>query len=279
MADGQPEPFELTLYGGAPERRYRKLRPDLLRMPWDELSSDAAPPTVMAAARLGWTRAALQEYASADAQALMLRWLVRARAPLDLSAVASRFSLDELAHAELCARVAERLGGGATIAHREEALYPQGKASQEAELEAARQVAWNCCVSESWSHALLAAVFSAENHPLMREVRGRLAKDEAAHAQFGWIYLDWLLPDLTPEHCQWLGRAVAPAVREIERGIEAMSELGEEHFHPLCPLGGLGKEGFLSIAREALQVRVLEPLAERGIAVPRALPSQPAART
>ncbi|HEY2030740.1 MAG TPA: hypothetical protein VGH20_16195 [Myxococcales bacterium] len=270
VADGEPAPFELTLYGGAPERRYRKLRPDLLRMPWEELSSDGAPPEVIAAARLGWTRAALQEYASADAQALMLRWLVRARAPLDLSAVASRFSLDELAHAELCARVAERLGGGATIPHCEEVLYATGKASQEAELEAARQVVWNCCVSESWSHAILTAVWTAEKHPLLREVRGRIAKDEAAHAQFGWIYLDWLLPDLTPEHREWLGRSVAPAVRVIEQGIDATSALGDEHFHPLCPSGGLGKEGCVSMAREALKVRVLEPLAERGIVVPRA---------
>jgi hypothetical protein len=38
-------------------------------------------------------------------------------------------------------------------------------------------------------------------------------------------------------------------------------------FHPICPSGGLGKEGYLSVAREALHARVIEPLARRGISV------------
>jgi hypothetical protein len=270
VTEAKPDLFELTLHGGAPERRYRKLRPDLLRMPWDALSPAKTSPAVLAAARLSWTRAALQEYASADGQALMLRWLIRARAPLDLSAMASRFSLDELAHAELCARVAETLGGGASVPHREEQLYPDAKGtSQSAELEAARQVLWNCCVSESFSHAILVALWRAAKHPLLEKVRGRIAKDEAIHAQFGWIYLDWLLPDLEPEHREWLGRAVSPAVRTLARGIREVESLGDESFDPLCLFGGLGRDGYLSVAWEALRVRVVDPLARRGIAVDR----------
>ena len=97
--------FELTLHGGPPERRYRNLRPDdEATFPWGTLDKSGFSAAEIAAARLGWTEGALQEYASAGAHAHMVRELVRARVPLDLSAVASRFPLDELAHAPSCAR-------------------------------------------------------------------------------------------------------------------------------------------------------------------------------
>jgi hypothetical protein len=265
---GEPDPFELTLHGGGPERRYRKLRPDVERLPWEAISFSGASREVIAVARRGWTAAALQEYASADAQALMLRKLIQARAPLDLSAMASRFSLDELAHAELCARVADALGGGAAIAHREDRLYLRdSRSGHSLELDAARSVLWNCCVSESWSHAVLAALWAAEKQPLLRKVRARIAKDEAVHGRFGWIYLDWLLPDLEAEHRAWLGRQLAPAVRSIERNLAAAAAQESAHFHPVCPSGGLGKAGFLAVAHDALRARVIEPLAERGLHV------------
>jgi hypothetical protein len=158
------------------------------------------------------------------------------------------------------------LGGGVSIPHQEEVLYPlDTSASPLCELDAARVVVWNCCVSESYSHAILSALWTAEKHPLLRKVRARIAKDEAVHAQFGWIYLDWLLPDLEAEHRDWLGRAVAPVARKIERGLVTVSALPDQHFHPLCPLGGLGKQGYLAVANKAVRTRVIEPLAQRGI--------------
>jgi len=111
-----PEPFEISLLGGATEARYRRLRPageDAL--PWYLLAEADLPNTERDAARRGWTAAALQEYASAAAQAAVLRALVRAQVPLDLSGMASGFAVDELAHAELCARMAQGLGGGAAV--------------------------------------------------------------------------------------------------------------------------------------------------------------------
>ena len=131
MADHpEPELFELSMHGGAPERRYRRLRPDVERLPWEKFRPGKQTAATLAAARKGWTDAALQEYASADAHAVMLRALVRARAPLDLSAVVSRFPLDELAHAELCARLAGLLGGGAPVVYEPNKLYPHHKPGQ-----------------------------------------------------------------------------------------------------------------------------------------------------
>jgi hypothetical protein len=262
----EPELFELSMHGGAPERRYRRLRPDVDRLPWDSFRPGRQSEATLAAARRGWTEAALQEYASADAHAVMLRALVRARAPLDLSAVVSRFPLDELAHAELCARMAGLLGGGAPVAYEPNKLYPSHKAGQRpAELEAAELVLWNCCVSESWAHQVLSGLWEAERDPLMRPLRGRIAKDEAAHGQFGWIFLDWLDPE--PGDRALLAQAAAKAVRAVKANIEATIRRPEVDFGPLTPLGGLGKSGYIELANDAPQQRVLAPLAARSLAV------------
>lgn len=261
----EPELFELSMHGGAPERRYRRLRPDIEKLPWDLFRPGRPSEATLAAARRGWTEAALQEYASADAHAVMLRALVRARAPLDLSAVVSRFPLDELAHAELCARMAGLLGGGAPIAYEPNRLYPTPKVGQRpAEIEAAELVLWNCCVSESWAYPVLAGLWEAERDPLLRPLRGRIARDEAAHGQFGWIFLDWLDPE--PDDRALLAPVAAKAVRAIQANLEATARMSDGAFGPLAPLGGLDKAGYLALATAALRERVIEPLAARGLA-------------
>ena len=114
------ETFELELAGGDAENRYRALRPDIEQIDWDSLRTDEATPEQLAFARGQWTASSLQEYATAATHALTLNLLLRARVPLDLSGMFSSFGLDEIAHAELCARVAETLGGGAPVHYQPE---------------------------------------------------------------------------------------------------------------------------------------------------------------
>ena len=111
--------FELSLLGGAAERRYRRLRPEVEAMPWGTLRDGLAarPPEQILAARQVWTRAAFQEHRTGAACAKTLEALIAARAPLDLIAVATRFPLDEMAHVELCARLCAELGGGIPLLH------------------------------------------------------------------------------------------------------------------------------------------------------------------
>jgi hypothetical protein len=256
--------FELSMHGGPPERRYRQLRPDIERLPWDSFHPDRQSLAAVTAARCAWTEAALQEYASADAHAVMLRALVRARVPLDLSAVASRFPLDELAHAELCARMAGLLGGSAAVAREPTKLYASRELGRRpAELEAAELVVWNCCVSESWARGVLTRLWQVETDPLVRPLRGRIARDEAVHGQFGWVFLDWLSPE--PGDRAILARSAAGAVRAVRASIVAAAKLPEAVFGPLAPLGGLGRAGYLALAKKVLERRVLAPLAARGL--------------
>src|SRR4051812_1994395 len=101
------ELFELTMLGGAAERRYRRLRPEVEQLPWGALQASARsyPPALIEAARRTWTEAAFQEHRTGAACAATLKALIAARAPLDLIAMATRFPLDEMVHVELCARL------------------------------------------------------------------------------------------------------------------------------------------------------------------------------
>src|SRR5262249_17316194 len=146
------------------------------------------------------------------------------------------------------------------------ALYPDRRAGRcDAELEAAEAVIWNCCVSESSSHALLTALWAAEEHPVLRKVRSRIARDEAEHARFGWVYLDWLAPALGPTERHWLAAAAAKAIRSVEAGIAEVEKMPEVMFGRSSPIGGLGKQGYLDVARRSLDTRVRAPLAARGL--------------
>src|SRR5690349_5626531 len=102
--------FELEIHGGAVERQFRSRRPHTEQLPWGTLDVSAFSTDEFIAARSGWTDLALQEYGAAASQANVLRLLVRARVPIDLSAMITSFPLDELVHTELGVRMAEELG-------------------------------------------------------------------------------------------------------------------------------------------------------------------------
>src|SRR5215469_11616155 len=199
MADPDPqdpelEPFELSLLGGAVERRYRALRPEVEAFPWETLRPEEHPPEVVALAQRTWTEAAFQEHRTAAACAATLKALVCARAPLDLIAFSSRFPLDEMVHVELCSRLAMRLGGGVGLMHDPRHLIREPDPELSALLQAAELVVRNFCVGEALSIPVLRGSWHAARHPLIHAVLGRIVKDEAAHGQFGWFFLDWAEP-------------------------------------------------------------------------------------
>src|SRR5258708_3951627 len=81
------ELFELSLLGGAVERRYRKARPEVERMPWGSVDPSMYTAEDVLAARAAWTLAAFQEHRTGAACATALRALIEARAPIDLVAL------------------------------------------------------------------------------------------------------------------------------------------------------------------------------------------------
>ena len=259
------EIFELELLGGGVEKRYRAERPHAEPMPWGTLDVSSLSQEERAAAQRGWTDLALEEYGAAASQSNVARLVMRARAPLDLSAMIASFPLDELLHTELCARMASELGGAAAIAYEPQHVFPAPESNgQGALLEAATAVAWEYCVGETLSHGLLTYHRRRVRHPLLRAVWGRLAKDEAVHARFGWLFLDWAAPLLTNDERAEVARtaqraiAHARALDDKVRGLPAAAFVTEGVF-------GADRARYLEEANALLEARVVPRLEALGV--------------
>ncbi len=265
---GDPlEPFELELYGAGIETRYRRMRPEVEALPWTSFDASAYEGEVQLAARAAGTRAAFQEHRTAAAVMVALRALIEARAPLDLIGVATRFPLDEVTHVELCARMAEALGGGTEILHRPQDLIREPARALSPLMRAADIVVRVFCVGEALSIPLLRGAWHAAKHPLPKAILGTIVRDEAAHGTFGYWFLDWALPRLGPGDRALLASAAEGAIAEIRglwKHIEGEPPQPDSEAHPL---GWLRSDAYLEMAHASLQKNVLAPLRSRSILV------------
>jgi hypothetical protein len=261
------ELFELEMLGDAVERRYRKARPEIDAMPWGTLDLTGVPEQTVIVARRSWTSAAFQEHRTAVACSLTLRALLECRAPLDLVGTFARFPLDEVAHVELCARLAGELGGGTEIIHDPENMVYTGDPSHRPLLRAADLVVRNFCVGEALSIPMLHGTWKWTSHPLPKAVLGRIVRDEAAHGIVGFTFLDWALPQLTAEEQAVVGRA---AQQSIDSVFDLWADIRRS---PRAPptharlLGWMETGPYLKLAEWALRTRVVEPLRARGLDV------------
>src|SRR5258708_23411235 len=173
------ETFELEMFGDGVERRYRKMRPEVERMPWGTLDARRIREAALVAARKAWTGAAFQEHRTGVACTATLRALFECRAPVDLLALATRFPTDEIVHVELCARMAMELGGGTEIVHDPDDLVADADPSLPALLRAGELVVRFFCVGEALSIPLLKGTWKAARHPLPRAILARIGPDDA----------------------------------------------------------------------------------------------------
>jgi hypothetical protein len=262
------EPFELFMCGGATEKRYRKMRPDVEALPWGTLDPSRFPPDLALAARKSWTLAAYQEHRTGAACAETLQALIVARAPVDLIAVATRFPLDEMVHVEMCARLAEELGGGTHVEHDPTHLIPSPNIELPPLLRVSDCVVRYFCVGEALSIPLLHGTWQAARHPLVKGVLGRIVRDEAAHGSFGWTFLDWVEGELSKDDRQHLARVAGRTIDALTDSWKSIGGRPEANVDDIHALGWMETDAYLALARRSLQSRVLEPLRARGIDPP-----------
>jgi hypothetical protein len=272
MTTAPGELFELELFGEGVERRYRKMRPEVEAMPWGTMSLDGISEAALVRARARWTAAAFQEHRTGIACAATLRLLYECRAPVDLIALASRFPLDEVVHVELCARMAMELGGGTEIRHDPDAMIVDPARELSPLMRACDAVVRFFCVGEAVSIPLLRGAWHAARHPLPRAVLGRIVRDEAAHGSFGFAFLDWALPQLTPDDVARLGATADLAIRAVHRvwaRVASAEETGETVAGDAerDALAWIGSGQYMAIAHRAMELRVRAPLRARGLAL------------
>ena len=264
------ELFELELYGGPSERRYHRMRPEILEMPWGSLAESLAknpiPPEERVRAQRAWTGAAFQEHRTAVACAATLRALLEARAPIDLIGMATRFPLDEMAHVELASRMTLELGGATEIRYVPSEVMRDPDPDLPNLLRAADMVVRFFCVGEALSIPLLRGAAHAARHPLARAVLHRIVWDEASHGTFGFTFLDWAEPLLSASDRAHLGDAADRTIRATETQWRSIaSELREEAEHDA--LAWMHSQAYLALARRSMARSVVAPLRRRGIPI------------
>ncbi len=261
------ELFELCMLGGSVERRFRRMRPEIERLPWGTLNPAAHSPELVIEARKSWTHAAYQEHRTGAACAETLRALIAARAPVDLIGVATRFPLDEMVHVEMCARLAEELGGGTHVEHDPRDLIPVPSLDLPPLLRATECVVQYFCVGEALSIPLLRGTWRAAKHPLIKGVLGRIVRDEALHGTFGFTFLGWVNDELGDADRKHLALSAARVVQSIRASWDNIPDVSGYESAELHALGWMDSHDYLALAKRSLEKRVIKPLAKFGIFV------------
>ena len=255
---------ELELLGDDVERRYRRARPDVEKLPWGTTDLGRFSAAVIQHARVYWTSSARQEYQSTSVASATLRALVDAAVPLDLSAMFARFPLDELAHAEMCSRFAMELGGGVPLYHDPDRIFREPARTLTPLMRAAELVVRNYCVSEAFSAPMIRATRKIATRPLPQALLAVIARDEAVHGTCGCIVLDWAADRFSPADLALLSAAARDSLANLGRmcaGYGPKTPLPADELHAL---GILDTETFRPLAREVLQTHIVEPLRARG---------------
>jgi hypothetical protein len=242
--------------------------------PWDALDPARYPAALVRAARASWTENAFNEYCTFIAMGQLLAALGEAQAPLDLWRMASRFPEEEILHVELCARVADALGGVSARAFDPDAIALRLDPSLTPKQRAAEIVVRLCCVGEAYSLPMLAGAKKTAASPLTRAVLTTIVADEALHGRLGFLFLEWIAPDLGPAERDRLGRAAsetlatyAPLWQRLTSRVEnGMTSEGYrlEHVHEL---GWMESTAYRALALETIERAIRAPLARFGIRV------------
>jgi hypothetical protein len=260
--------FELETLGGVHERRFRRMRPEHDEMPWGTLDVKDVPPSETILARKAWTGAAFQEYRTAVACTATLRAMLECRAPVDLVALATRFPLDEMVHVELCAHMAMELGGGTELRYEPDHVILDADPKLRPLLRAAELVTRFFCVGEALSIPLIRGTWHASQHPLPKAVLARIVRDEAAHGTFGFTFLDWAVPDLSPDEVAHVGRHADLAITFIKSQWEFLFKHQRSSFdNKGNALGWMQTGPYLDLARKSMTEKVVGPLRARGIPI------------
>lgn len=185
----------------------RFLEADRPKIPWDRLDPSALSDEDRELVRRAWSARVDAEYRSMVVFGELIARLPEAGISLEVSCAASRLLQDEARHTELCARVAEALGGHPEARFDAKALRLVDDLP--AHLFVARWTASMFCVGEAASVGLLQVLAARATDPCVKVVIDTLHRDEVLHDRFGWALAGEIMPRLSDDEREWLGADLA----------------------------------------------------------------------
>jgi hypothetical protein len=179
----------------------------------------ALGPASRAALAEHWSINGLMEHASVAAFARFTLELLALGAPASLVHAAQRALGDEIAHAELCF--------GLATAYASRTVQPgplpiHGALDAISPADIVHRAVVEACIGETIAAAEAVEAREQASDPAVRSVLGRIAEDEARHAELGFKFLSWVLENAAPEDRERVCRLASDlAELELERPIDA----------------------------------------------------------
>jgi len=188
---------------------------------WQVLDPSGYTEDQLYAARMYWSRRAWGEYgAISESPALQIRFC-KENCPADMRLYFTIRTQEESRHAEVCYRVAERLGGyiqqpdlsefqGAVATHgvRKMALDP------DTPLEAV--IAALVCTAEEIAFDVFRHLIEITPHPVIRQVLKGIMRDEVRHCAFGWAFMASRVPHLSRDQLATVQEGIITIMEKVE---------------------------------------------------------------
>ncbi len=188
---------------------------------WDELDPSKFSEEQLYAARMYWSRRAWGEYgAISESPALQIRYCME-QLPPDMRLYFTIRSQEESRHAEVCYRMAERLGGyieepkraafqGSVATHgvRKHALDP------DVPLEGT--IAGLVCAAEEIAFDVFRHLVDITPNPIARRVQKLIMRDEVRHCAFGWYFMASRVPHLNADQLERVRQSVITMIEKVE---------------------------------------------------------------
>jgi hypothetical protein len=232
--------------------------------PWEKLRPDDFTPEQVESARYAWASRAASEYRSLIVFGELIARFGELNLPLEVTSSASRLLTDEARHTELCARIADALGGQDGI-ELELADVRLERRDLPAHLFVARWTASMFCIGESASVGILQVLVQHTKNPCIEAVLRILLRDEILHDRFGWALARLLLPRLTDDEQEWLAADLARSFAHYDRA-HGGSVNHEESDFPLPELLGLAPAKARHAAfQDRIHKVILPSLAQLGV--------------
>lgn len=251
-------------------RFHRKLM-DRREIDWDSFDRDRYDEETLDQARREWATRATAEYYSTAQFAQLLHRLCEVGAPVELIGASTRLATDECRHAELCAKLADCLGGrdGFDVEPDTLSLFDD---SDDEWLAIYRTILQVCGFGETISVPVLQAMHVVANDPIAEDVAEIIAADEGYHMNFGWEALEWMTPKLDDDQQQvvrdWLPKLFGSFEQVCAGSPDALRDLAgdeltiEEDDEP--NLGMLTDEEYAGIFYHCLEEDLIPRLEDLG---------------